>query len=107
MAEKTTIKIFIASAGEVDDERKKSILILTQLNKSYKHLHLEPVIWEIDMVKGNYADKKSIQYSINPNRKESQVIVFIFYTRLGENTLIEFELAKSENKKLLVFFKEG
>jgi len=107
MAEKTTIKIFIASAGELADEREKSILILTQLNKSYKHLHLEPILWEIDMVKGNYPDKKSIQDAINPKLKESQVIVFLFYTRIGKNTLIEFELANSENKKMLVLFREG
>ena len=59
------------------------------------------------MVKGNYPDKKSIQDAINPKLKESQVIVFIFYSRIGKNTVIEFELAKTENKKMLVLFREG
>lgn len=52
MAE-TTIKIFIASSAEVKEEREKAIIVLHQLNKSHKHLHLEPVHWEYDIVHGN------------------------------------------------------
>jgi len=104
VAAKTTIKIFIASAAEVADERKKVYEIFAQLNKSHKHLHLEAVLWEIDMVKGSYPNHTTIQDAINPKLKESQIIVFIFYSRIGENTFIEFDLAKNEKKKLLVFF---
>jgi len=101
------IKIFIASSAEVNDERVKAILSLTELNKVYPCLHLEPILWEIDMVKGNYPEYNTIQDAINPKLQESNFIIFIFYSRIGKNTLIEFDLAKAQGKKMLVFFKDG
>lgn len=101
------IKIFIASSAEVNPERERAVLSLTELNKTYPCLHLEPVLWEIDMVKGNYPGFATIQDAINPKLEESNLVVFIFYTKLGKNTRIEFDLAKAQNKKMLVFFRDG
>ncbi len=61
MAEKTTVKIFIASSAELKDEREKCVLLINQLNESHKHLHLKPVEWEYSMVHANYPGHKNIQ----------------------------------------------
>lgn len=55
------IKIFIASAAELKEEREKCILLINQLNKSHKHLDLEGVEWEYDMVHGNFPEHEYIQ----------------------------------------------
>ena len=105
--ENTKVRIFIASAGELKEEREKCILLLNQLNKSHSHLNLEPIEWEYDITVGSQPGFDSIQDAINPALLKSDVIVFLFYSRIGENTLKEFELATKENKKLFVFFKKG
>ncbi len=107
MAYKTTIKIFIASSNELIKERKNCILIINQLNKSHKHLVLEPVEWEYDLIHSNYPEHKNIQAAINPLLKECTLGVFIFYSKIGKYTKEEFEYANAENKKLFTFFKLG
>lgn len=107
MSDAKNIKIFIASSAEVKAERERCVLIINQLNKSHKHLHLEPVEWEYDMVKGNVPGYETIQKAINPYLQQSHVAIFIFYSRLGKNTKEEFELAVRENKKLFAYFKQG
>jgi tetratricopeptide (TPR) repeat protein len=107
VADKTTVKVFIASAKEVAEERETSRLVLGQLNKSYPHLHFDPVLWETDMVKSNYPDHESVQAAIDEKLKECELVVFIFYSRIGDYTKLEFELAQRSNKKIMAFFKEG
>ncbi len=101
------IKIFIASAGEVKAEREKAILMLNHLSKSHRHLQLEPMEWEYDIVPGSQPGSETIQHSINPKLQESDLLVFIFYSRIGQYTRQEFELATAENKKFFAFFKSG
>lgn len=47
MNDRQTIRIFLASSGELSEERKQFPAILTDLNKTYQHLHLEPVKREL------------------------------------------------------------
>ena len=101
------VKIFIASAAEVTAEWEKSILVITKVNKSHKHLFLEAVRWEYDMVYSNYPDNINIQDAIDPKLKESDLVVFIFYSRIGKYTRQEFELANQEKKRFFAFFKKG
>ena len=103
----TNVKIFIASSAEVREERDKCILHFNQVNKSRKHLHLEPVEWEYDISHGNYPDFASVQKAINPLLKECALCVFIFYSKIGKYTREEFELTNNLKKKLFVYFKEG
>ncbi|HEX8357432.1 MAG TPA: hypothetical protein VF610_08480, partial [Segetibacter sp.] len=107
MADKTTVKIFIASSAELSDERRQCIQTITELNKSHEHLHLEPVEWEIDMVHSNYPGFNNIQEAINPKLIESQLCIFIFYSRIGKYTLEEFDFATANNITLFAFFKQG
>jgi GTPase SAR1 family protein len=104
---KTPLKIFIASSGELEKERDQAILVLTRLNNAYKDLHLEPVRWEYAMVRGSFPEHENISAAIIPKLQESELAVFIFYSKLGVYTLEEFECAKNEKKKTLIFFKTG
>ncbi len=101
------IKIFIASAGEVKAEREKAILLLNHLRKSNRHLDLEPIEWEYDIVPGSQPGYDSVQSAIDPKLLASDVIVFIFYSRIGQYTRHEFEVATQANKKIFAYFKEG
>ena len=101
------IKIFIASAGEVKVEREKAILLLNDLRKAHKHLDLEAVEWEYDTVPGSQPGFDSVQDAINPKLAESDIAVFIFYSRIGHYTKVEFDLAQQLGKKFFVLFKEG
>jgi tetratricopeptide (TPR) repeat protein len=107
MAERPIIKIFIASAAELKEEREKGILLINHLNKSHKHLNIEPVEWEYDMVHSNYPEHATIQDAINPKLKESELAVFIFYSKIGSNTLKEFEYAIEDKKRIFLYFKTG
>ena len=57
MNERQTLKIFIASSNELAPERKDSILVISELNKLNPHLHLEPVLYELDTESGSYPVK--------------------------------------------------
>ena len=105
--EAVSVKIFIASSAEVKDEREKCILILNQINKSHKHLHLKPVEWEYDIPHGSYPDFATVQEAINPLLKECNLCVFMFYSKIGKYTKEEFTLANELKKKIIPFFKEG
>jgi len=107
MSERKDVKIFIASSGELSDERKESVLILTELNKRFPHLHLEPVLYELDTSSGNNPGKVRIQDEINPLLIKSQIVVVLFYSQVGKFTKEEFELAKKEDKKIFLYLKEG
>jgi hypothetical protein len=58
MEGKPIIKIFIASAAELKEEREKCVLLINQLNNSHKHLVLKPVEWEYDMVHSQHLTIK-------------------------------------------------
>ncbi len=106
MVGKPLIKIFIASSAELKAERERGILLINQLNNSHKHLQLKPVAWEYDMVYSNYPGHKDIQEAINPKLEESQLAVFIFYSKIGKYTRQEFNYAVN-NKRCLAYFKTG
>jgi tetratricopeptide (TPR) repeat protein len=101
------IKIFIASASEVKAERDKAVLMLNHLSKSHRHLQLEPVEWEYDIVPGNQPGYNTVQGAIDQKLTESHLVVFIFYSRIGQYTREEFELAARLNKKVFAFCKTG
>lgn len=107
MSNRSDIKIFIASSSELSDERKESIVVLTELNKRYPHLHFEPVLFEIDTPSGNFPWKERIQDGINPLLNEAHIVVVLFYSKAGEFTREELESALSQQKKVYLYLKEG
>lgn len=107
MSTRTDIKIFIASSGELEAERKESGSVIIELNKIHLHLHLEPMLFEFDTSSGNVQFKERIQDGINPKLNESHIVVILFYSKAGEFTLEELELALKLDKKVFIYFKEG
>jgi tetratricopeptide (TPR) repeat protein len=101
------IKIFIASAGEVRAEREKAVLLLDHLNNSHKHLWLKAVWWEKNAQRGNQPEHGTVQAGIDPQLIESDIVLFIFYSRLGHYTMGEYQLATEHGKKIFVYFKHG
>ena len=101
-----TIKIFLASSGDLSAERKEFDSILNSINKIYQNLSPEPVKWETDIPSGSY-NKKRVQDELHPLLNESDIVILVFYSKLGKFTLEEYELAKREVKKIFVYFKTG
>jgi len=106
MLYRRAFKIFFASSAELAEERGLCIELIAEVNKNYKHLHLEPVQWELDTVRGNVPGQKTIQHAINPKLEESDVVVFLFFSKIGQYTKEEFDLANQKNQKLFVYFKK-
>jgi len=100
------IKIFVASSGELSTERDKCVSVIHELNKSHSHLHLEVVKWETDLESGSY-DKSRIQDEINPLLEDCQIVIVMFYSKVGKFTLEEYLLARDKTKKIFLYFKQG
>ncbi len=47
------VSIFVASSGELKEEREKFIEVINSINKVIKPLYLEVVKWETDLESGN------------------------------------------------------
>src|SRR5712671_2741825 len=107
MSERTDVKIFIASSGELNAEREESLRVIVELNKRYSHLHLEPVLFELDTASGNNPGKKRIQDEINPLLDKSEIVIVLFYSQVGKFTKEEFDRAKESGKKIFLYLKEG
>jgi tetratricopeptide (TPR) repeat protein len=101
-----TIKIFLASSGELRSERDGVFKIVADVNKQHTHLHLEVVEWELDLPSGNYEGKR-IQDAINPLLSECQIAYVLFYSKAGQFTVEELTLAQKKCDKTFVYFKTG
>jgi tetratricopeptide (TPR) repeat protein len=104
---RTDLKIFIASSSELNDEREESLKVIVEINKHFPHLHIEPVLFELDTPSGNTPGEKRIQDGINPLLSRSDIVIVLFYSKIGEFTKEEFDIAKKEGKKIFLYLKEG
>jgi hypothetical protein len=103
-----TIKIFLASSGELRAERDAVFKFKETVAKSHTHLHLEIVEWEIDRPSGSVGAGR-IQDAINPllADPDCKIVFALFYSKAGEFTVEEFRLAERLDKKVFVYFKAG
>ncbi len=100
------IKVFIASGGDLVNERDRAEAVLYSLNKVIA-VSVEPVRWETDMAGGS-VDTPTIQDTIDESLlKECEAVLVLFYSRVGKFTQHEFELALIMGKKVFVYFKTG
>jgi len=100
------VNIFVASSGELAEEREETRLIVQGVNKLFLHLKLDVIQWEADLPSGSYQ-KDCIQDEINPLLEKSQIVMVIFYSKLGKFTLEEYHLAIEKRKKVFLYFKKG
>ena len=108
----TKIKIFLASSNDLQEERDTIELIVSRENKKFesKDIQFELVRWE--QLPQSFQPKR-VQKFFNEKMLECEVLLALFYDRVGVFTLEEFQTAlKSfENGKnprhIFVFFKTG
>ena len=99
-------KIFIASSGELAEERNAVFKFKEAVNKLHPNLHLEIAEWEMDLPSGNYGGQR-IQDAINPLLEMCEVAFVLFYSKAGQFTVEELRLAEQVCKKVFVYFKTG
>lgn len=97
-------KIFVASGSELIEERREAIIIIHELSKAFQHLNLEAVEWETDIPSGSY-DKARVQDEINAELEKCDIVLVLFYSKLGKFTMEEYLLARGKNKKVFLYFK--
>ncbi len=93
-----TIKVFLASSDELKDEREKFGNLIRQLDDIFikRGIHIRLLVWEdLDPCYNNC--RKQDEY--NAWIRESQIFVALFYTRAGQYTLEEVEVARKENNR--------
>lgn len=102
-----TIKVFLASSAELMQERKEFGNLIRSLDKKYlkRGIHVDLFMWEdLDPCYNNV--RKQDEY--NAKIRESHIFVCLFYTRAGQYTLEELDVAKAENlhknePKIMIF----
>ena len=106
-----TIKIFLASSSELQDDRRDFELFIGRKNKDWvdKGVFLHLVKWEdfFDAV-----SKTRLQDEYNKAVRECDVFVMLFFTRVGQYTEEEFEAAFGQFKAtskpfIFIYFREG
>ncbi len=107
----TTLKIFIASSSELKEDRDQFRLFISQENDRLhtKGLYLELVQWE------NFLDAISdtrLQDEYNRAISECDIVICLFFTKVGKYTAEEFDTAyqifKDRGKpKIWTYFKNA
>ena len=107
-----TIKIFLASSGELSEERKEVALFISSENRKLveKGIFLELVVWE-ELLHSFRGER--IQDYFNKEILKCDIVLALFFKKVGRFTKEEFELAHKklkEGKKpkyLYVYFKNS
>jgi len=108
MPNRDDINVFIASSGELAEERERIVAYLARINKDFKHLHLTARMWEYDLNAGSVTDdSKRIQDEINKRLDKCQISIVLLHSKLGIYTKEEYKRSRDQNKKVYVFFKKG
>jgi hypothetical protein len=106
-----TKKIFLASSAELKDDREQFEIFISRKNKDWvaKGVFLELVIWEdfLDAV-----SRTRLQDEYNRAIRECDLFVMLFWTKVGQFTEEEFEIAfgqfKATNKPFIfTYFKDA
>jgi hypothetical protein len=106
-----SIRIFLASPGDLMEERQA---IDRFVSKENRRLHpdtfLDLVMWE-DQIQS--FDQQRIQDVFNEQLEECDIVLCLFFTKVGKFTKEEFDLAYARLKQgqnphyLYVYFKSG
>lgn len=93
-----TVKIFVASAGELSQDRVEFGNFINKLRAHYKArgFDFDPIEWEY-LENDDHTHRKQDEY--NEHIKNCDVFVSLFYTRAGHFTIEEYKIALEQNKK--------
>ena len=99
MADIRTIKIFLASSEELAEERIRFGDFIRTLDDTYEQrgFRIKLIKWE-DLPKGN--DGRPTQETYNEYVRQCDLFVSLFYTKAGEFTLKEYNVAKQTQCEL-------
>ena len=104
-----TVKIFVASAAELSRDRVEFGNFINKLRVHYRTrgFDFDPIEWEY-LENDDRTHRKQDEY--NEHIKDCDVFVSLFYTKAGEYTIEEYEIALKQNKKrklpMLTFMRE-
>jgi len=108
------IRCFLASPGELEEERKELDLFFNQENKKLmeqQNIFLELRLWE--QLNHSFT-KERFQDSINQKMPSCDIFIFLFYKKIGKYTREEFYKAyriikqcANKQKYLFVFLKSA
>ena len=108
-----TIKVFLASSAELDEDKTRFDLYFSDKNKLYRKRN-------IDFDQRTWKDFSSsltrtgrLQDRYNEFLKECDIAVFLFHSRMGQYTLEELREAQAAFEKsgrkprIFIYFKES
>ncbi len=105
------LRIFLASSGELKDERKEIEVFINRENKILidRDLFLDLIIWE-DLEHTFHTNR--VQNRFNDELLKSDFVICLFHKKVGKFTNEEYELAYENFKKfgkpeILVMFKKA
>ena len=81
MAATQTIRVFISSPGDVIEERDKARRVVQSLERRYRGVTLEPVLWEELALPATASFQETIDYLLE--QKPIDIAVFVLWSRLG------------------------
>jgi hypothetical protein len=107
-------KLFLASSEELAQERKEIALMISRLNNKWleNNIYLELVVWE-ELLHSFQGKGKSVQDYFNREMLKCDIVVVLFYRKVGIFTEEEFNRAVEHLNKgkkphfLFVYFKSG
>ena len=107
------LKIFIASSGELNEEREALKTFINGESDFYHDygLFIKPIMWELESKKFSSEGRKQEEYL--QLLLNSDIAIFMFGTKVGVYTKEEFDTAmKSRNKKnsphnIFAYFKKS
>jgi hypothetical protein len=87
-----TIRIFIASSKELEEDRKafRELLSVENDKLHYKHAYLELVQWEYFF---NAMSQQGKQEDYNVALENCQIVICLFHKKAGKYTQLEFDTA--------------
>ena len=93
-----TKKIFLASAGELSEDRKEFGNFINKVRAHYRNRGYDFFLIEWEYLENDdHTYRKQDEY--NEHIKDCDIFVSLFYTRAGEYTQEEFGIALQESKK--------
>ncbi len=93
------IKIFLASSGELESERRQFEHFIYQRNKSLhkENLFIEVIVWENSI--SNAMSPTRLQDKYNEAIRACDIFVALFCTKAGDFTIEEFHIALDQFNK--------
>ena len=93
-----TIKIFLASSEELEDDRNAFGNLVRKLNKSYEKRGIRLELFEWEDYDAAYNDRRK-QDEYNDNVRASDMFLAVFHRVAGKFTIEEFDVATEEFRK--------